>query len=157
LKKLSLKKGDILQRPGDISSKIYLVESGLLRSYIIDKKGKEHIYMFGPENWLVADNCEPDTPCQLFIDVIEDTIVKITSKEELLKEGRDMNGLLRRLITMQNRIIMLMSANAKTRYEHFINTYPNIIQRVPLKMVASYLGITPEALSRVRYELSHKK
>ena len=49
-----------------------------------------------------------------------------------------------------------MSSNAKERYEHFITTYPNVTQRVPLKMIASYLGITPEALSRVRHQLSQK-
>ncbi|SFJ49708.1 Crp/Fnr family transcriptional regulator [Olleya namhaensis] len=157
MKKINVNKGEILQRKGDISSKIYIVESGLLRSYTIDEKGKEHIYLFGPENWLVADNCESNTPCQLFIDAIEDTIINVATKEELLKEGPDLTALLRRLDTMQNRIIMLMSSNAKERYLHFIKTYPNIIQRVPLKMVASYLGITPEALSRVRNELSQKK
>ena len=157
MKKVNVKKGTVLQRKGDINSKVYLVESGLLRSYIIDEKGKEHIYMFGPENWLVTDNCESDIPCQLYIDAIEDTTINVASKEELLKEGPDLNALLRRLNTMQNRIIMLMSSNAKERYEHFISTYPNITQRVPLKMVASYLGITPEALSRVRNELSQQK
>tara|TARA_R110000796_G_scaffold201671_1_gene317881 strand:+ start:471 stop:944 length:474 start_codon:yes stop_codon:yes gene_type:complete len=157
LKKINVKKGAVLQRIGDISSKVFLVESGLLRSYIIDDKGKEHIYMFGPENWLVADSCEPNTPCQLFIDALEDTIINVATKEELLKEGPDLTALLKRLDTMQNRIIMLMSSNAKKRYEHFTKTYPNIIQRVPLKMVASYLGITPEALSRIRNELSKKK
>ncbi|WP_272023827.1 Crp/Fnr family transcriptional regulator [Olleya namhaensis] len=157
MKKINVNKGEILQRKGDISTKIYIVESGLLRSYTIDEKGKEHIYLFGPENWLVADNCESNTPCQLFIDAIEDTIINVATKEELLKEGPDLTALLRRLDTMQNRIIMLMSSNAKERYLHFIKTYPNIIQRVPLKMVASYLGITPEALSRVRNELSQKK
>ncbi|WP_299110915.1 Crp/Fnr family transcriptional regulator [uncultured Winogradskyella sp.] len=157
MKKINVKKGAVLQRIGDISSKVFLVESGLLRSYIIDDKGKEHIYMFGPENWLVADSCEPNTPCQLFIDALEDTIINVATKEELLKEGPDLTALLKRLDTMQNRIIMLMSSNAKKRYEHFTKTYPNIIQRVPLKMVASYLGITPEALSRIRNELSKKK
>ena len=157
MKKIKAKKGTLLQQKGEISSKVYLVESGLLRSYTIDEKGKEHIYMFGPENWLVADNCESNTPCQLFIDAIEDTIINVATKEELLKEGPDLNALLKRLDTMQNRIIMLMSSNAKERYLHFIKTYPNIIQRVPLKMVASYLGITPESLSRVRNELSKKK
>ena len=157
MKKINAKKGTLLQQKGEISSKVYLVESGLLRSYTIDEKGKEHIYMFGPENWLVADNCEPNTPCQLFIDAVEDSIINVATKEELLKEGPDLNALLRRLVTMQNRIIMLMSSNAKERYEHFVKTYPNITQRVPLKMVASYLGITPEALSRVRHELSQKK
>lgn len=157
MKKINVKKGTLLQQKGDISSKVYLVESGLLRSYTIDEKGKEHIYMFGTENWLVADNCKPNTPCQLFIDAVEDSILNVATKEELLKEGPDLNALLRRLDTMQNRIIMLMSSNAKERYEHFVETYPNITQRVPLKMVASYLGITPEALSRVRHELSQKK
>ncbi|WP_304232955.1 Crp/Fnr family transcriptional regulator [Jiulongibacter sediminis] len=156
MEKISVKKGVVLQRKGDINSRVYFVESGLLRSYTIDEKGKEHIYMFGPEGWLVADSCEPNAPCQLFIDAIEDTTINVVSKEDLLKEGPDINALLRRIDTMQTRIIMLMSSNAKERYEHFIKTYPNIIQRVPLKMVASYLGITPEALSRVRHELSQK-
>ena len=156
MKKITVKKGGILQRKGELNSKVYLVESGLLRSYIIDEKGKEYIYMFGPENWLVTDNCEANTPCQLFIDAIEDSIINVASKEELLKESADINALLRRLNTMQNRIVMLMGSSAKERYEHFIKTYPNITQRVPLKMIASYLGITPEALSRVRNKLSQK-
>ncbi|RIW17076.1 Crp/Fnr family transcriptional regulator [Algoriphagus lacus] len=157
MKKIAIKKGTVLQRKGETNSKVYFVENGLLRSYTIDEKGKEHIYMFGPENWLVTDSCEPDTPCQLFIDAIEDTVLNVASKEEMLKETPDIKALFRRLNSMQNRIIMLMSSSAKERYEHFIDTYPNIIQRVPLRMVASYLGITPEALSRVRNELSQKK
>jgi CRP-like cAMP-binding protein len=56
LKKIALKKGQILQRKGDLNSKIYQVEAGLLRSYSIDEKGKEHIFMFAPEGWIVADN-----------------------------------------------------------------------------------------------------
>ena len=157
MKKITVKKGTILQRKGDTNSKVYFVESGLLRSYTIDEKGEEHIYMFGPENWLVTDNCKPETPCQLFIDAIEDSVLNVAPKEEKLKETPDFNALFRRLNSMQNRIVMLMSSSAKERYEHFVETYPNIIPRVPLKMVASYLGITPEALSRVRNELSKKK
>ncbi|MEP2688320.1 Crp/Fnr family transcriptional regulator [Maribacter dokdonensis] len=156
MKKVHVKKGRVLQRKGDLSSKVYLVESGLLRSYTIDGKGKEHIYMFGPENWIVADNCQLNEPCQLFIDAIENSIINITTKEELLKSSPDLKALAKRLRVMQNRIIMLMSSNAKERYEHFITTYPNVTQRVPLKMIASYLGITPEALSRVRHQLSQK-
>lgn len=156
MKKIKVKKGTILQRTGDLTSMVYSVESGLIRSYTIDQKGKEHIYMFGPENWIVADNCEPNSPCQLFIDVIEDSVLTVDVKNEFLNEGPDLKSLLRRLFVMQNRIIMLMSSNATDRYEHFLKTYPDIIQRVPQKMVASYLGITPEALSRVRREISKK-
>lgn len=156
MKKITVKKGTILQRTGDLTSMVYSVESGLIRSYTIDQKGKEHIYMFGPENWIVADNCEPNSPCQLFIDVIEDSVLTVDVKNEFLNEATDLKSLLRRLFAMQNRIIMLMSSNATDRYEHFLKTYPDIIQRVPQKMVASYLGITPEALSRVRREISKK-
>ena len=157
MKKVNVKKGTILQRKGDINTKVYYVQKGLLRSYTIDEKGKEHIYMFGPENWLVTDNCDSKDPCQLFIDAIENSTINVASKKEVLKQDPDLNPILRRLNKMQNRIVMLMSSSAKERYEHFIKTYPNITQRVPLKMVASYLGITPEALSRVRNELSKKK
>lgn len=156
MKNIKVKKGQILQRKGDLNTKVYMVEHGLLRSYTIDNKGKEHIYMFAPENWLVTDNCAPHTPCELFIDAIEDASLQVASKEELLKQSPDINALLRRLNTMQARIIMLMSSSAMERYQHFLETYPDIVQRVPQKMVASYLGITPEALSRVRKELSLK-
>ena len=60
--------------------------------------------------------------------------------------------LLKRVAVLQKRIIMLMSATAWERYQDFIETYPNIVQRVPQKMIASYLGITPEALSKIRGE-----
>ena len=157
MKTISVKKGEILQRKGDLNTCAYIVESGLLRSYIIDDKGKEHIYMFGTENWLVADSCHDDTPCQLFIDALEDSIITVATKGELLTSNPDLEPLLKRLNTMQNRIIMLMSSSATIRYNHFIETYPDIVKRIPQKLIASYLGITPEALSRVRHQLVYKK
>ena len=75
MKKLHLKKGQILQQAGEFNSKIYIVQSGLLRSYSIDQKGKEHIFMFAPEGWVIGDNNPPDQPCDLFIDVLEDSVV----------------------------------------------------------------------------------
>lgn len=65
--------------------------------------------------------------------------------------------LVKRVSVLQKRIILLMSATTIERYEHFIETYPQIVQRVPQKMIASYLGITPEALSKVKGEQSKKK
>ncbi|MEM7575476.1 MAG: Crp/Fnr family transcriptional regulator [Bacteroidota bacterium] len=145
-----VKKGEILQRKGDMNSKVYIVDQGLLRSYIIDEKGKEHIYMFGSENWIVADNCEQGAPCQLYIDAIEDSNIREILKEDLMMGNPDLHAISRRLNAMQVRILLLMSSSARERYEHFLQTYPDIIQRVPQRMIASYLGITPEALSRVR-------
>jgi CRP-like cAMP-binding protein len=156
LKKIEVKKGQILQRKGDYNSRIYHVENGLLRSYIIDDNGKEHIYMFAPEKWIVGDSSESNTPCQLYIDAIEDSVLLEEEKEETL-QNTNSKTFMKRLNTLQNRVLMLMSVVALERYEHFIATYPSIIQRVPQRMIASYLGITPEALSRVRKEISLRK
>jgi len=146
-----VKKGDILQRTGDLKTKAYQVKKGLLRSYTIDPKGKEHIFMFAPEGWIIADNNSPYEPCELFIDVLEDAEV-IPIEKDLIKNPPEALGLVKRIQVLQKRIIMLMSASALERYEHFVDTYPQILQRVPQRMIASYLGITPEALSKVKNE-----
>ena len=156
MKTINVTKGEILQRSGELNTKVFTVESGLLRSYTIDNKGKEHIYMFAPENWIIADNCEITVPCDLFIDAIENSIITLTDKE-VSKQNSKNNSLFNRLAVLQKRIIMLMSSSAVERYQHFVETYPDIIQRVPQKMIASYLGITPEALSRVRKEIFIRK
>lgn len=148
MKALTIKKGDILQRKGDLNSKVYSVQSGLLRSYAIDDKGKEHIFMFAPEGWIIADNLPPSIPCDLFIDALEDSDIIILQKD-LSKENHS-NKLIKRLSVLQKRVIMLMSASAMERYQHFVETYPQITQRVPQRMIASFLGITPEALSKIR-------
>ena len=148
MKRIEVKKGQILQRKGDLNSKVYQVESGLLRSYAISDKGKEHIYMFAPEGWIIADNAGPEEPCDLFIDALEDSI--IIKKEKDIHGGHDVSKLLKRMLVLQQRVVRLMSASAAERYAHFIETYPDIVQRVPQRMIASYLGITPEALSTVR-------
>ena len=149
LKTINVKKGDIIQRKDDINTKVYKVISGLLRSYSIDDKGKEHIFMFAPEGWIVADGSDKTLPAQLYIDVLEDSLIQVIEKEITQREV-DPKILLKRIEVLQKRIIMLMSSTAIARYEHFEETYPNIIQRVPQKMIASYLGITPEALSKVK-------
>ena len=148
MKKIKIKKGQILQRKGDLNSKVYQVQSGLLRSYSIDEKGKEHIYLFAPENWIIADSVSPKTPCDLFIDALEDSI--IIQKEKEIDTIQDTKKFISRLDVLQKRIIRLMSSSAIERYEHFIETYPDIVQRAPQRMIASYLGITPEALSNAK-------
>jgi CRP-like cAMP-binding protein len=148
LKKIKVSKGEILQSKGELNSKVYVVVSGLLRSYSIDAKGKEHIFLFAPANWIVADNISPDQPSELFIDALEDSELMV--KEKIVDNSSDPTTLITRIGVMQRRIIMLMSSSAIERYEHFVQTYPDIVQRVPQKMIASYLGITPEALSKVK-------
>ncbi len=156
MKRITVKRGQILQRAGDLNTKFFQVESGLLRSYSIDKKGKEHIYQFAPENWVIADATPNNEPCDLFIDCLEDSII-IQIEKDFDTLSNDPIKLAKRLKVLQKRIVMLMSSVALERYEHFITTYQSIIQRVPQRMIASYLGITPEALSRVRKEISLRK
>lgn len=154
MKEVRVKKGQLIQRKGDFNSSIYQVQSGLLRSYTVDAKGKEHIFMFAPEGWIIADNVRPEKPCDLFIDALEDSIViqKVKDFEAELEALK----IIKRLEVLQKRVIMLMSASAIERYEHFIHTYPDIVQRVPQRMIASYLGITPQALSTLRAEIARK-
>lgn len=151
LKRITIPKGTIVQHEGDQPTYVYHVIEGLLRSYAIDQKGKEHIYMFGSEGWVIADNQPPHVPARLFIDALEDTTLLVQEKN-LDAELHDFKKLTRRLSVLQDRIIMLMSAPAIDRYEHFEHTYPELIQRVPQRMIASYLGITPQALSKVKSE-----
>lgn len=156
LKKVS--KGEFLQRKGEKLTKFYFVKSGLLRAYSIDSNGKEHIFMFAPEGWLVADNSIDFNHCDLFIDAIEDSEIEVCSIDfmnNIIGVNREFGvnsnkKLVNRVRVLQKRIIMLMSATAWERYQDFIETYPNIVQRVSQKMIASYLGITPEALSKLR-------
>ncbi|MEQ8553644.1 MAG: Crp/Fnr family transcriptional regulator [Cyclobacteriaceae bacterium] len=154
MKRIEITKGQRIQRKGDLNSKVYQVESGLLRSYTIDAKGKEHIFMFAPEGWIIADNTPPDQPCDLFIDALEDSKVIQIVKD--LHSAHETQKLINRIGVLQKRVIMLMSAPAIERYEHFIQTYPDIVQRVPQRMIASYLGITPQALSTLRAEIAGK-
>ena len=160
-------KGQLLLRKGDITTKSYFVKQGCLRSYTVDAKGKEHIFMFAPEGWIISDmeSLAANTPAGLYIDAIEDSVVDALDRSLLEESVIKMQGmtatgvhrLMKRIGVLQKRIIMLMSATAMERYEDFIATYPEIVQRVPQKMIASYLGITPEALSKIRGEMAKQK
>ena len=79
---MKVKKGQILQHAGELNTKVFGVEAGLLRSYTIDQKGKEHIFAFAHEGWTIADLCEITDPCELFIDALEDSTVTVIEKEE---------------------------------------------------------------------------
>ncbi len=152
------KKKEIIQTQGSNLKSIFLVEKGLLRSYTIDSKGKEHIFMFASEGWIIADleSQEFNKPCELYIDCIEDSKVQVLSINNLNEENVSIeklkkNSILmrRRIAVLQTRVLMLMSSSAKERYLRFIQTYPKLPDRVPQRMIASHLGITPEALSKI--------
>ncbi|MEN1786035.1 MAG: Crp/Fnr family transcriptional regulator [Bacteroidota bacterium] len=146
---ITLKKGEILQRPGELNSKIYRVNSGLLRSYSLDKKGKEHIFLFAPEGTIMVDHIPPNVPADLFIDALEDSVVSVLDKN-FFNSHQNMPEMIHRIDGLQKRVIMLMGGSILDRYQHFVATYPQIVSRIPQRMIASYLGVTPEALSKAK-------
>ena len=113
--------------------------------------------MFAPRGWTIADSVDPKQPSDLFIEALEDSEVFIQEKN--IENTSNTPSLIKRINVLQKRVIMLMSSSAIERYEHFVETYPDIVQRVPQKMIASYLGVTPESLSAAKkdwYKNQHK-
>ncbi len=166
MKRMKVKKGDFLLRQGEICKHSFFVESGLVKYYSIDEKGKVHVLQFAPEGWFVSDRDSSffNEPSPYFIDAIEDSEVLLLDNDDLCnltlqqpEFGVLNNRLLHKHIRqLQTRINLLLSASAEERYQAFIKMYPDLLLRVPQHLVASYLGITPEGLSRVRKELAAK-
>lgn len=160
------KKGQPILGKGQICKDIFFVEKGLLRQFTIDDQGKEHIIHFAPESWIVSDRSSAyfNQPGEYFIDAIEDSEVVVMDEtfvnaaSEISKTYRENNhrALHNHVRHLQKRINLLLSATAEARYIEFLKLYPNLSLRVPQWMIASYLGITPESLSRVRKDLTKK-
>lgn len=153
-----------LVREGDHCRHTFFVAQGLLRQFSIDEKGKEHILMFAPENWFILDRESAlfNLPSAYNIQALEESEVVLLDEsfaEKISERAPSFTQFNFRLLQnhirhLQNRINMLLAASAENRYLEFIKMYPNVMLRVPQSMIASYLGITPESLSRVRRQLS---
>lgn len=166
LEKRTVRKGEVLLRSGEVCQHSFFVEKGLLRSYSIDSNGKEHIIQFGSEGWIVTDRSSTffNESSILYIDAIEDSEVIFLDDEFFISlscissefSKGNTQALHNHIRNLQDRINMLLGASAEERYLQFIRIYPDILLRAPQWMIASYLGITPESLSRVRKELLKK-
>jgi CRP-like cAMP-binding protein len=161
-----LRKKQYLLQEGDVCKFIAFVEKGALRSYSVDDKGVERIIQFALEGWTISDlysflTAEPAT---YNIDALEDSELVLISKaahEELLKTLPKYETWMRIQITgayiaMQKRLTSIISHSLEERYAAFTSVYPEIVQRVPQHMIASYMGLTPETLSRVRKKMIGK-
>ena len=158
--------GEFFQRAGDAVTHGAFVATGCLRKYIIDAKGKEHIVQFAPENWWVGEGpgVAPGTLAQYSIDAIEDSTLLLfdaASHQRAIQHipayaAGFRDGLQRHAVAKEQRIADALSASAEDRYEEFLRQYPSIALRVPQFMLASYLGVSPETLSRIRKNRSRK-
>src|SRR5262245_21150116 len=162
----TLRSGDFLQRAGEVPTHAAFVASGCLRTYVIDAKGREHIVQFASTNWWAGDtpSAVAGTPSLYFIDAIEESAVLLIdppSHQQLVDRvpgyaASYRAGLQRHVAAKNERIVSSLSASAEERYLEFMTTYPTIAERVPQWMLASYLGVSPETVSRIRRNLSRK-
>ena len=161
-----IEQGEYLEKVGIVTQNFIHVESGCLMSYYTDKKGDDHVIQFATTGWWTGDlhSFTKQQPA-----IYSTRALTESSVFYLLKT--DMDQLLHRypkferyfrilfqnsLITHQDRIVQNFSDTAEERYEHFQQKYPSLIQYVPLKYIASYLGITPEFLSKIRRRQTEK-
>lgn len=161
-----LHKKQFLLHEGEVCKHIGFVNSGCLRQYTIDGKGAEHIIQFAIEDWWVSDlnSFLSGKPATENIDALEDSeilLLEKSARDELLNDCPKMEKFFRILIEANHvathqRIADSLSTTAEERYLNFIKTYPKIFGQVPQNQIASYLGITPQSLSRIRKELTQK-
>lgn len=159
-----LRKKQYLLQEGDVCKAIAFVEKGALREYTVDEKGNEHILQFALEGWVISDlySFLTGEPATYNIDALEDSeLVLITksAEEQIIKKVPAYETFTRMQVTgaymaMQKRITSFISLSIEQRYLHFTKRYPEIVQRVPQHMIASYMGLTPETLSRVRKKIA---
>jgi CRP-like cAMP-binding protein len=159
-----LRKKQYILQEGDVCRHIIFVEKGALRSYSLNDKGGESILQFALEGWTISDlfsflTSEPST---YNIDALEDSELVLLNKDahEKLLSSMPKYETFNRLqvtnayIALQRRMTAVISLPLAEQYSNFTDLYPEIIQRVPQHMIASYLGLTPETLSRVRKKIS---
>ena len=155
-------KGDLLIKEGEVHHSVYIIKSGALRSYYINKDGKEVTYWFGFESDIAASlgNFIHSKPSLENIECLDDCVVLKMNKDklialyetniELANFGRKIAE--QALLEMEEQILLTQFTDAKSRYIKLITKYPHILQRVKLGHISSYLGITQVTLSRIRSE-----
>lgn len=163
--RLYRKRQYVLQE-GDVCNQFNFIVRGCLRMYKTDDKGNIHILQFAAENWWLSDigSFHERKPSDLNIDALEDTMVLQISYDNLVflytkapKFDRIFRVLVENsFVSLQKRLLQTISSTAEERYLSFTETYPHLNNRLPQTQIASFLGITPEFLSRLRNRQTKK-
>lgn len=153
------KKHQFVLQEGDLVLNDYFILEGCLKSYYTDTKGKEHILQFGMQDWWITDYQAYyyQSKATISIDCIEDSellCLSFQNREKLCTEMHKIEHFFRkktnrRNVALQQRILSLLSNNAKEKYDQLLEQYPQLFQKVPKQLIASYLGVTRETLSRL--------
>ncbi len=155
-----------LLQEGDVCRHYNFVLRGCLRLYFVDEKGTEHALQFATENGWIADigSLHSETPSRLSIDALEPTEVLRIGKQDLIElyvKHPAFDRYFRVLtenafIGMQQRVLQNISSTAEERYLTFMEKYPNLANRIPQVQIASFIGVTPEFVSKIRKNISSK-
>lgn len=167
LKFKKLRKKQYLLQEGEVCKAFAFVTKGALRQYYIDESGNENIIQFALEGWSIADMYSFLTgePSVYNIDALEDCeliLIDKAANDELTEKLRKYETygriqITRAYVALQRRLTSMISLTVEERYNEFLKQYSNIVQRVPQHMIASYMGLTPETLSRARKRSATKK
>ena len=161
-KEKTLPKGEILIHQGQVVKKNFFVTAGCLRSYCIDKNGKEHTLLFAIKDWWISDYIaiHTDELATLTVECLTESKVIEFNAKELDKiharfpefESYQRHNLERHVVSLHKRILNQLQLTAPERYDLFLEQYPDIEQHTRNFHIASYLGITQQSLSRIRVE-----
>ncbi len=159
--KINKRKHQYIVQEGEVINKEYWIINGCLKSSFMDDDGKEHILQFGMENWWITDyeSFINRTESKTSIDCLEDSelmYITFENREKLTSHMHKMERFWAKKskvgrIALQNRILSLLKNSAKERYNLLLEQYPELFQRLPKKLIAAYLGVSRETLSRLDY------
>lgn len=166
LRTTRVKKRQFIVQPGFVSATRNYIVKGALRSFFIDSDGKEHTLQIAIEDWFISDfySYITQTPATLYVEALEDSIILQMRYQEIEHLCSKMHPLSEyfRITTekafafSRRRVQSNLSKTAEERYLEFYDRYPSIVQRVPQYVLASYLGMSAEFLSKIRASLSKK-
>ncbi|WP_422359376.1 Crp/Fnr family transcriptional regulator [Reichenbachiella sp.] len=159
-----VKRRQFVLSAGEICKSYFFVVEGCFKMYKVDEAAKEHNLLFAIENEWITDigSLHNDRPSELYIEAIEPSTIIQLNKSELiyfyenhLKFNRTFRVIVEnQYIELQQRLLQTISTTAEERYLNFMSDHPHLINRLPSAQIASYLGITPEFLSRIRSQLT---
>jgi CRP-like cAMP-binding protein len=159
-----IKRRQFILQEEDVCKHYTFVAEGCFKKFQVDQKGTEHNLQFIAENdWIMEiDSFYNEKPSRVFIEAIEPSVIFQITKPDLIelfisnpKFNRNFRVIIEnRFVELENRVLQAISSTAQERYLTFLNQYPKLSQKLPNTQIASYLGITPEFLSKIRKDLS---